>query len=154
MPDQIRRQLTKGYFSGRTVCDRDRKAGDNKRCFIFQSLVVSRWSLVVSCLSFDGAKIQQKKAEVKTSAKMIKKTNKMMQFLSVQWKYFRKSSVSDRERYPRFPAVGLCAQRRKDQRASSSKWEGQLGSPQRLRARRKTSSSGILFSLRIITYCL
>ncbi len=44
MPDKIRRQLTKGYFSGRTVCDRDRKAGDNKRCFIaikiFSVLVV------------------------------------------------------------------------------------------------------------------
>lgn len=34
-------------------------------------------SLVVSRFSFDGAKIQQKKAEVKTSAKMPPKLNKM-----------------------------------------------------------------------------
>ncbi len=37
--------------------------------------------IVVGLLLFDGAKIQQKKAEVKTSAKMIKKMNKMMHIL-------------------------------------------------------------------------
>jgi hypothetical protein len=53
---------------------------------------VESTAAVISCIRFflsiaiflkSGAKIQQKKAEVKTSAKMIKKMNKMMQFLSV-----------------------------------------------------------------------
>ena len=45
--------------------------------------IAHKWSIHKGDFLKSGAKIQQKMAEVKTSAKMIKKTNKMMQFLSV-----------------------------------------------------------------------